>query len=113
MGMKRSQAAEFYEYVIEAAELIERGGYRLHDGVNKEVAFTEVFTEDLNGIEDLFVKLFGPLWKLIDLQFEVASFMGFYGIATGYRLGKRRGIGTSPGMGFNQIISNAGIGRRE
>jgi len=60
MGMKRSQAAEFYEYVIEAAELIERGGYRLHDGVNKEVAFTEVFTEDLNGIEDLFVKLFGP-----------------------------------------------------
>ncbi len=60
MGMKRSQASEFYEYVVEAAELIERGGYRLHDGVNKEVAFTEVFTEDLNGIEDLFVKLFGP-----------------------------------------------------
>ncbi len=60
MGMRRDQAAEFYEYVIEAAEFIREGGYRLHDGANKEVAFTEVFTEDLNGVEDLFVKLFGP-----------------------------------------------------
>lgn len=60
MGMNRDQAAEFYQYVVEAAEFIKEGGYRLHDGANKEVAFTEVFTEDLNGIEDLFVKLFGP-----------------------------------------------------
>lgn len=60
MGMRRDQAAEFYQYVVEAAELIRLGGYRLHDGANKEIAFTEVFTEDLNGIEDLFVKPFGP-----------------------------------------------------
>ncbi|MDR0572740.1 MAG: RagB/SusD family nutrient uptake outer membrane protein [Tannerella sp.] len=60
MGMRREQAAEFYRYVVEAAHFIREGGYRLHDGANKEIAFTEVFTEDLNGIEDLFVKLFGP-----------------------------------------------------
>jgi hypothetical protein len=60
MGMRRDQAAEFYEYVIEAAEFIKRGGYRLHDGANKEIAFVEVFIKDLNGIEDLFVKQFGP-----------------------------------------------------
>lgn len=60
MGMRRDQAAEFYRYVIEAAEFVKQGGYRLYDGANKEVAFTEVFTEDLNGIEDLFVKQFGP-----------------------------------------------------
>lgn len=59
MGMSRDKAAEFYQYVIEAAKFIEKGGYRLHDGPNKEIAFTEVFTEDLNGVEDLFVKLFG------------------------------------------------------
>lgn len=60
MGMRREQAVEFYQYVVDAAEFVEEGGYRLHDGANKEIAFTEVFTEDLNGTEDLFVKLFGP-----------------------------------------------------
>ncbi|MDR0422084.1 MAG: RagB/SusD family nutrient uptake outer membrane protein [Proteiniphilum sp.] len=58
MGMDEVQAAEFYGYVIEAAQFVEEGGYSLHDGANKEVAFTEVFTT-LNK-EDLFVKLFGP-----------------------------------------------------
>lgn len=60
MGMKKDQATEFYQYVIEAAQLVDQGGYQLHDGANKEIAFAEVFTEDLNGTEDLFVKLFGP-----------------------------------------------------
>lgn len=60
MGMRRDQAAEFYNYVVEAAEFVEKGGYRLHNGANKELAFTEVFTEDLNGVEDLLVKIFGP-----------------------------------------------------
>lgn len=60
MGMQQNQAAEFYQYVIEAADFVQKGGYRLHDGANKEIAFTEVFTEDLNGVEDLLVKVFGP-----------------------------------------------------
>lgn len=59
MGMKKNQAAEFYEYVIEAARLIESSNrYGLHDGANKEVAFTQVFIEDTK--EDIFVKAFGP-----------------------------------------------------
>jgi len=35
-GYETFAGCEFYEYVIEAAELIERGGYRLHDGLIKK-----------------------------------------------------------------------------
>jgi hypothetical protein len=57
-GMRKSQAAEFYQYVIDAANFIEKGPYALHRGADKEQAFVEVFLD--NTIEDIFVKQFGP-----------------------------------------------------
>jgi len=59
MGMSRDKAPEFYRYVLDACEFIQKGGYRLHTLADKEKACVEAMIEDLNGEEDIFVKLYG------------------------------------------------------
>jgi len=59
MGIPQDKAAEFYQYVLNACEFIKAGGYRLHNGANKETACLEAMIEDLNGEEDIFVKQYG------------------------------------------------------
>lgn len=60
MGMPSDKAQEFYQYAYDACKFIQEGGYRLHTGGDKEAAYTQVFLEDLNGEEDIFVKQYGP-----------------------------------------------------
>lgn len=60
MGMPVDKAQEFFQYSYDASKFIKEGGYRLHTGADKEKAYTEVFIEDLNGTEDIFVKQYGP-----------------------------------------------------
>ena len=58
MGMDPSYAEEFFKYAYDACKLIEGSGYfSLHDGADKEKAYTEVFIEQTS--EDIFVKLYG------------------------------------------------------
>ena len=60
MGMKGDDIAkEFLEYSYDAAQFVRDGGYSLHQGSDKAKAYSEVFIEDLNGEEDIFVKEYG------------------------------------------------------
>lgn len=56
-GMTPDVAAEFFQYVLEAAAIVQQGGYTLHTGSNKELAFVDVFVTDTS--EDIFVKRYG------------------------------------------------------
>ena len=59
MGMDPSDAKEFFEYAYDACKMIHDAGFSLHDGQDKEKAYTEIFIENLAGEEDIFVKTFG------------------------------------------------------
>ncbi len=56
-GMPADKAVEFFQYVLDAAALVQQGGYALHTGADKEMAFVEVFQNDT--VEDIFVKKYG------------------------------------------------------
>ena len=54
-GMRRTQAADFYRKVIEAADFITNGGrHTLHRTANLEQAFVEIFT--IPTVEEIFVR---------------------------------------------------------
>ena len=57
MGMPQDKAAEFYQYAYDACKFIYDAGYKLHDGSDKEKAYTEVFIE--NTEEDIMIKQYG------------------------------------------------------
>lgn len=57
MGMSQDKAAEFYKYAYDACKFINEAGYKLHDGSDKEKAYTEVFIE--NTEEDIMIKQYG------------------------------------------------------
>ena len=59
MGMDPSDAKEFFQYAYDACKMIAGAGFSLHQGADKEKAYTEIFIENLAGEEDIFVKSFG------------------------------------------------------
>ena len=58
MGMPADKAEEFFKYSLEAGEFLQKAGYTLHTGPDKEKAYLEVFIGDNK--EDIFVKQYGP-----------------------------------------------------
>ncbi|MBQ8673766.1 MAG: RagB/SusD family nutrient uptake outer membrane protein [Bacteroides sp.] len=60
MIMDPVHAQEFFQYAYDACKFLQDAGFKLHDGADKEKAYTEVFISDLAGVEDIFVKQYGP-----------------------------------------------------
>lgn len=58
MNMSSQYADEFFQRVIDAAEVVQEGGYSLHNGADKEAAFVELF-QKVTDDEDIFVKQYG------------------------------------------------------
>ncbi|MBQ8520578.1 MAG: RagB/SusD family nutrient uptake outer membrane protein [Bacteroides sp.] len=59
MMMNPAYAKEFFQYAYDACKFLQNAGFKLHDGSDKEKAYTEVFIDDLTGTEDIFVKQYG------------------------------------------------------
>lgn len=59
MVMNPTDAAEFFKYAYDACKFLQDAGFKLHDGSDKEKAYTEVFIDDQTGTEDIFVRQFG------------------------------------------------------
>lgn len=57
MGMDADLAKEFFKYAYDACKFVKDGGYTLHTGANKELAYTQIFIEAT--AEDIFVKHYG------------------------------------------------------
>lgn len=59
MGMPEDKAQEFFQYAYDACEFLQKAGFKLHTGADKEKAYTEVFLNP-NTEEDIMVKQYGP-----------------------------------------------------
>lgn len=57
MGIPVDKAEEFYQYAYDACKFIKDAGYQLHQGSDKEKAYTEVFIERTG--EDIMIKEYG------------------------------------------------------
>lgn len=57
MGIPQDKAEEFFQYAYDACKFIQKAGYQLHQGSDKEKAYTEVFIE--NTEEDIMIKEYG------------------------------------------------------
>lgn len=54
MSISGDKAQEFFQYAYDACKFIQEGGYKLHDGSDKEAAYAEEFVKETE--EDIFVK---------------------------------------------------------